>query len=195
MRDKGHAGESGIASGDEGCGCGVRTVEALRCSADAVLSHKHADQPRGERRRGVLRTSGASPARAVLAALIWFVHSVIASFLDIRCMFADFRNQVWEGNLPARSANQVLKDGLWTRLPHPDFAIAVHDTSDLPAGKVSYTPGYALANVSSVDVTIFGRGGHGAVPQETVDPIVIAARTILAGRRSFPARTVHLIPA
>ncbi len=77
-------------------------------------------------------------------------------------------------------AAAMLKDGLWTRLPRPDFAIAVHDTSDLPAGKVSYTPGYALANVSSVDVTIFGRGGHGAVPEETVDPIVIAARTILA---------------
>lgn len=77
-------------------------------------------------------------------------------------------------------AGAMLKDGLWTRLPHPDFAIAVHDTSDLPAGKVGYRSGYALANASSVDVTIFGRGGRGAAPEETIDPIVIAARTILA---------------
>jgi len=82
--------------------------ETLRCPADAVLSREHADQPRGQRRRGMLSTRRASSARAVLAALIWFVHSVIESFLDIRCMFAGFRNQVWEGNLPARSANQVL---------------------------------------------------------------------------------------
>jgi hippurate hydrolase len=45
---------------------------------------------------------------------------------------------------------------------------------------IGVTPGYALANVDSVDITIYGRGGHGSAPQSTVDPIVIAARTILA---------------
>src|ERR1035441_3567047 len=48
-------------SGHEGCGCGVRPVEALRRSADAVLSEQHAGQPRGERRRGMLRTRGPRP--------------------------------------------------------------------------------------------------------------------------------------
>lgn len=76
-------------------------------------------------------------------------------------------------------AKPMLEDGLWTRFPRPDYAIAVHDTSNLPAGKVSYTPGYALANVSTVDVTIYGKGGHGAAPERAIDPIVIAARTIL----------------
>ncbi|HZP63079.1 MAG TPA: amidohydrolase [Terriglobales bacterium] len=76
-------------------------------------------------------------------------------------------------------ASAMLKDGLFTRFPRPDFAIAVHDTSTLPAGKVGFTSGYALANADSVDVTIYGRGAHGAAPQDGVDPIVIAARTIL----------------
>jgi hippurate hydrolase len=77
-------------------------------------------------------------------------------------------------------AEAMLKDGLFTRFPKPDFALALHDTNTQPLGKVGYTPGYAASNSDSVDVTIFGRGGHGAAPQLTVDPIVIAARTIVA---------------
>jgi amidohydrolase len=77
-------------------------------------------------------------------------------------------------------ASGMLKDGLFTRFPRPDYAIAVHDTNTLPAGKVGYTSGYGLANADSVDVTVFGKGAHGAAPQDGVDPIVIAARTVLA---------------
>jgi hippurate hydrolase len=77
-------------------------------------------------------------------------------------------------------AEAMIKDGLFTRFPKPNFAVALHDAADLPSGQVSYTPGFALASVDSVDLTIFGRGGHGAYPHRTVDPIVIAARVVLA---------------
>jgi amidohydrolase len=77
-------------------------------------------------------------------------------------------------------AAAMLRDGLFTRFPRPDYAIAVHDTEMLPAGKVGYTSGFALSSSDTVDVTIYGRGGHAAKPQEAVDPIVIAARTIVA---------------
>jgi amidohydrolase len=95
----------------------------------------------------------------------------------------------WRGTLiligqPAeeRGAGAIgmLKDGLFTRFPRPDFVIGLHDSAILPAGKISWTSGYACANVDSVDVTIFGRGGHGAYPHTTVDPIVIAARVVVA---------------
>jgi amidohydrolase len=79
-----------------------------------------------------------------------------------------------------QGARAMIADGLFKRFPKPDFAIAVHDTSDEPAGKVLIVPGFGMASVDSVDVTIFGRGGHGAKPQTTVDPVVIAARTVLA---------------
>ena len=74
----------------------------------------------------------------------------------------------------------MIRDGLFTRFPKPDFAIGLHDSARLPAGKVSWVSGFACANVDSVDVTIFGRGGHGAYPHMTIDPIVIAARTVVA---------------
>ncbi len=77
-------------------------------------------------------------------------------------------------------AKAMIADGLFSRFPKPNFALAVHDKSDLPAGKVTFIPGYALANVDSVDVTLFGRGGHGAKPETTVDPILMASRTVIA---------------
>jgi hippurate hydrolase len=77
-------------------------------------------------------------------------------------------------------ATAMLKDGLFTRFPKPDYVFAVHDTNYAPAGKVAYVSGYAMSNADSVDVTIYGKGGHGSAPEFTIDPIVIAARTILA---------------
>ena len=74
----------------------------------------------------------------------------------------------------------MIKDGLFTRFPKPDFALAIHDSAVLPVGKVGFTPGYALAAADSVEITIYGRGGHGGRPQNTIDPVVIAARTVLA---------------
>jgi amidohydrolase len=79
-----------------------------------------------------------------------------------------------------QGATAMLRDGLFTRFPKPDYALAIHDTSFAPAGAVNYVSGYAMSNADSLDVTIYGKGGHGSAPQLTIDPIVIAARTILS---------------
>jgi hippurate hydrolase len=84
------------------------------------------------------------------------------------------------GEETVQGARAMIGDGLFQRFPKPDFSLAVHDSSDLPAGKVFFVPGYTMAGVDSVDVTIFGRGGHGAKPNATIDPVVIAARTVIA---------------
>nr|WP_236704473.1 MULTISPECIES: amidohydrolase [unclassified Sphingomonas] len=93
----------------------------------------------------------------------------------------------WHGTLvmiaqPAeergRGAKDMLDDGLFTRFPKPDYAIAFHDSAGQPAGQIGVTPGYALANVDSVDVVVKGVGGHGAYPHTTKDPIVLAARIV-----------------
>jgi amidohydrolase len=95
----------------------------------------------------------------------------------------------WSGTLvmigqPAEErgggARAMLDDGLYKRFPKPDFALALHDHPGLPAGMIAYSTGYALANVDSVDLTIRGVGGHGAYPHAAKDPIVLAARTIMA---------------
>ena len=76
-------------------------------------------------------------------------------------------------------AKEMLADGLYTRFPKPDFALALHVTNDQPTGVVTYTSGPAFAGSTSVNVTIKGRGGHGAAPHLTVDPIVLAALVIV----------------
>ncbi|MGQ0635608.1 MAG: amidohydrolase [Planctomycetaceae bacterium] len=73
----------------------------------------------------------------------------------------------------------MLKDGLFTRFPKPDFGLALHVDSHLVAGKLGFRAGYILANVDSVDIAMRGRGGHGAFPHTTIDPIVQAARLVL----------------
>ncbi|MEW4451933.1 amidohydrolase [Bremerella sp. JC817] len=94
----------------------------------------------------------------------------------------------WKGTLmiigqPAEEkgegAKAMLKGGLFERFPKPDFAIALHVDPNLPTGTVGYRSGYAMANVDSVDIRIKGKGGHGAHPDATVDPIVEAAQLIL----------------
>lgn len=94
----------------------------------------------------------------------------------------------WSGRLmligqPAEErgsgAIAMLKDGLFEKFKKPDFAIALHCNPVLPAGQVSLRPGYAMANVDSVDIKVFGRGGHGAYPHTTIDPIVQASKLIL----------------
>jgi len=77
-------------------------------------------------------------------------------------------------------AKAMIADGLLSRFPRPDYALAVHDDARLGAGIVGYHPGPILTNADSVNITVFGRGGHGARPEATIDPIVIASRLVLA---------------
>ncbi len=104
----------------------------------------------------------------------------------------------WHGTLvlvaqPAEEtitgADKMIKDGLFTRFPKPDIGVALHDTNGLPVGKVGITPGYAKANADSLRITIYGKGGHGASPHTTVDPILITAR-IAVTLQSIVAREI-----
>jgi hippurate hydrolase len=104
----------------------------------------------------------------------------------------------WHGTLmlvaqPAEEtisgADRMVKDGLFTRFPRPDVALALHVSNREPAGKVALLSGPAHANADSIRVSLFGRGGHGAHPDLTVDPIVLAARTVLA-LQTIPSREV-----
>ena len=96
------------------------------------------------------------------------------------------------GEETGEGAKAMLDDGLYSRFPKPSTVIAFHDAAALPAGVIGVTPGYALANVDSVDITVKGVGGHGAYPQTTRDPIVLASRIVttlqtLVARENNPA--------
>ena len=74
----------------------------------------------------------------------------------------------------------ILDDGLYKKFPKPDYILALHTSGWDPAGDVTYTSGYALANVDSVDIKVKGVGAHGSAPHMGKDPIVIASHIVTA---------------
>jgi amidohydrolase len=127
----------------------------------------------------------------------------ITTMLGTAKMLSEMKDR-WHGTLiligqPAEEtidgARAMLRDGLYTKFPKPDYTIALHDSADLEAGKVGYTPGYALASSTSVDIKIRGLGGHGSKPDATKDPVVVAAQVIMALQTIVSRENSPLDPA
>lgn len=112
----------------------------------------------------------------------------VTSLMGTAKMLSELKDQ-WHGTLvligqPSEEtidgARAMLADGLYSRIPKPDYALALHDSSDLEIGKIGVTSGYALASSTSVDVIMRGRGGHGSRPESSKDPVVLAAEFVMA---------------
>jgi amidohydrolase len=155
----------------------------LRTDMDALPVEEKTGLPYASQ---VLVKSNSGTSIPVMHACGHDIH--MSSWFGTAKLMATNRDR-WHGTLiligqPAEETGEgapaMIKDGLFTRFPKPDFALAIHDSANQPVGQVGFTPGYALASADSVDITIFGRGGHGGRPQNTIDPVVIAARTVLA---------------
>ena len=123
----------------------------------------------------------------------------VSTLIGVARSLAKLKDQ-WHGTLvfvgqPAEElgtgARAMLRDGLYTRWPKPNYALGFHDNADLEIGHIGVTEGYTSANVDSVDVTVHGIGGHGAYVHRTKDPIVLAAEIInqwqtIASRETNP---------
>ena len=127
----------------------------------------------------------------------------MTSFLGTARMLTELKNR-WSGTLillgqPAEEtgdgAAAMLRDNLYANFPKPDFAIALHDKPELETGKVGYTPGYAMASATSIDINIKGIGGHGSAPEVTKDPIVVAAQVVMALQTIVSRENSPLDPA
>ena len=108
-------------------------------------------------------------------------------FLGTAKMLAENKSQ-WSGTVvligqPAEEtiggAFAMLRAGLYTKFPKPDYVLALHDSAVVPAGQVAWHEGPMLAGADAMDITIRGYGGHGAAPNMTKDPIVIAAELVV----------------
>jgi hippurate hydrolase len=128
----------------------------------------------------------ASANKGVMHACGHDIH--MTTLIGTAQVLAGMRDK-WHGTLvligqPAeevvKGAEAMLRDGLYERFPRPDFVIAVHDNASLAAGTIGYTPGYLMAAADSINLTIRGMGGHGASPEKTKDPVVMASEVVLA---------------
>jgi amidohydrolase len=91
-------------------------------------------------------------------------------------------------------AGRMIDDGLLDN-PKPDFALALHVWSDIEAGKVATKVGPLMASADTFRARIIGKGGHGAMPHQTIDPVVIASQIVLGLQTTISRNISPLQPA
>lgn len=166
---------------------GPGPVVMLRTDMDALPVAEQTGLPYASRVRAVPASDDATGSQtSVMHACGHDLH--MTALMGTAKLLSDMKSQ-WHGTVvligqPAeeivKGAEAMLRDGLYERFPKPDYALAVHDSATIEAGKVAFTPGYALAASDSVGITVRGVSGHGASPQSTKDPIVVASEIVLA---------------
>ncbi|MFA4892141.1 amidohydrolase [Brevundimonas sp.] len=109
------------------------------------------------------------------------------------------RRADWSGTLvliaqPAEErifgARAMVEDGLYSRFPKPDVALAFHVSADMASGLVDVPPGITASSSDSIDIAVHGVGTHGAYPHKGVDPIVVAS-AIVMNLQTLPSRSIN----
>ncbi len=127
----------------------------------------------------------ASESEGVMHACGHDIH--MTTWVGVAELLTQKKSQ-WKGTVvfvgePAEEKGEgalaLINDGLFKRFPKPEYALAMHVSAEVPVGSVSYRPGYVMAYADSVDVTMMGKGGHGASPHLAIDPITLAAKLVL----------------
>ena len=172
----GKLGVVGVLKNGEGPVVLVRTdMDALPVVEDTGLPYasKVTTRDKAGREVGVMHACGHD------------IH--MTSFIGTARWLAEHRDR-WSGTVvlvaqPAEEAvdgaRGMLGTDLYTRFPKPDFALALHCRPDETIGTVRFCSGPTLASSTSISIIIRGKGGHGAWPHRTVDPIVLAALVVL----------------
>ena len=170
----------------------------IRTDTDALPVEERTELPYASK---VKTKNDAGQEVGVMHACGHDIH--MTSLLGAAKLLAQLKDQ-WSGTLiligqPAEEtidgARAMLRDNLYTRFPKPDFAIALHDSPDLAAGTVGYTPAYTMASSTNIDIKIRGVGGHGSKPEATKDPIVLASQIIMALQTIVSRENSPLDPA
>jgi len=150
-----------------------RTV-MLRTDLDALPVLERTSLPYSSKSNGVMHACG---------------HDIHMTNISMVAQYLADHPSLWTGTLmlvgqPAEErglgAKRMIRDGLFTRFPRPDYALAIHVAGELPTGTIKMAAGYVGASSDSVDITVKGRGGHGSAPHTTIDPIVQAADLIMS---------------
>src|SRR5690242_16469477 len=175
-----HVGKTGLVAVMKN---GPGPVLLIRADMDALPVKEQTGLPFASKAMGKLPDGTDTP---VMHACGHDTH--ITTWLATGRRLAALKSQ-WSGTLVmilqpgeerVMGAKAMLDDGLYTRFPKPDVLLAFHDSATLPAGVIGIPLGYALANVDTINISVKGVGGHGAYPQNTKDPIVLASRIVMA---------------
>jgi amidohydrolase len=158
-------------------------VVLVRADMDALPIMEETDLPYASR----VRTKDSSGADVgVMHACGHDIHMAI--LVGVARLFSEIREH-WAGTLvlvgqPSEErvsgAKRMIEEGIYTRFPRPDAALALHVGPELPPGVIGYREGIFSAGADSIDIAVRGIGGHAAHPDQTRDPVVISSEMILA---------------
>ena len=155
-----------------------KPVTLYRADMDALPMQEDTGLPYASENPGLMHSCGHDIHMAAAIGTARILHRLRSTWKGTIILVLQPAEEIGAG------ARKILADETFTEVLNkagsPDLALALHDTPELPAGQMSVTPGWVNANCNSVNITIFGKGGHGARPHESVDPIVIGAETVLA---------------
>jgi amidohydrolase len=110
----------------------------------------------------------------------------VACLIGATSLFAKSRDS-WSGTLmavfqpgeeTAQGAKAMINDGLFNRFPKPDVVLGQHVMS-LPSGNIDWRAGVVTSSADSLQIRMFGRGAHGSMPESSIDPVVMAASTVI----------------
>lgn len=155
----------------------------IRTDMDGLPVEEKTGLPYASKARG---TNAVGAEVSVMHACGHDVHMTV--FIGTARALVETKKQ-WRGTLVMVAQNSeengfgaeyMFRDGLYDKIPYPDYAIALHNHAGMPAGTIGYNPGPFMASVDMMNITVHGKGGHGAAPHLTVDPVVLSAQMILA---------------
>lgn len=156
-------------------------VVALRSELDALPIHEDENAPVRSGVDGVMHACGHDAHTAVLLGVAHLLAREPARFAgEVRLIFQHAEEK------PPGGARELAAAGV---LDGVDAIVGCHLLSSLPTGQVSIAPGPFMAGNDELFVTVHGRGGHGAMPHEAVDPVPIAAEIVTA-INGFVARRI-----
>lgn len=110
----------------------------------------------------------------------------VTCLIGATALFAKSRD-AWHGTLmavfqpgeeTAQGAKAMIEDGLLTRFPKPTVVLGQH-VMNLPSGNIDWRAGVVTSSADSFEIRMFGRGAHGSMPESSIDPVVMAASTVM----------------
>lgn len=161
---------------------------ALRADIDALPIQETNNVSYKSMNQGVMHACGHDVHTASLLGCIRILHELRSEFTGtVRCIF-----QPGEELLPG-GASLLIKEGV-LKGPQPKSIVGQHVHPPLRAGKVGFRPGMYMASADEIYVTVTGKGGHAALPEHVVDPILIASNLIVSLQQIVSRKAPPSIP-
>ncbi len=145
----------------------------LRTDMDALPISEETQAPYASKNEGVMHACGHDIHMTVWLGTLQYLATHKEAWRGRILFVAQGAEEIGQGS------KMLLQDDIYGRFGKPDLCLALHTSADYMAGDIGICSGWFMANVDMVTLTIHGRGGHGAAPHETVDPVLVAAKVIL----------------